>query len=92
MITRKVKDTFGNEHSVHAWFMLYNGWEFFQLDKEEDGVAFGFMDGCPFPELGYSNLNDIRANCMAQGEGAELWEIAPPIEWEWDFDEVENYA
>ena len=83
---RKVKDKNETVHEVHARYMLSNGWEFYQLDKtEDDGVAFGYMDGCPYPELGYSDTNQFT--CLAVGHGDELHSIDPPIGWAWN-DEV----
>ena len=44
--TRKVYDNAGNEWNVHGWYLLKNGWEYWQLEPvDADGNMFGFVMG-----------------------------------------------
>ncbi len=44
--TRKVYDNAGNEWDVHGWYLLKNGWEYWQLEPvDANGDMFGFVMG-----------------------------------------------
>ena len=42
--TRKVYDNAGNEWDVHGWYLLKNGWEYWQLEPvDANGDMFGSL-------------------------------------------------
>ena len=89
--TRKVTDTHGREHEVHAWYLVRNGWEYWQLEAaDENGYAYGYVmgDAC---EFGGFDVNEVSDFLMSQASGELLYDLAPPSdyshnEWEWKKD------
>ena len=80
---RKVKDSAGREHTIHAWYVTKHGWEYFQTEAtDEHGYSFGFVHGVA-DEWGSFSLGEIKPYLMSSAKGYELYEIDPPIGWEW---------
>ena len=84
LLTRMAKDSQGNTHEVYAHWILTNNWEFYQLEPaDEFGVVFGYMTNCDYPELGSQHESELDDNKASYCKGFTLWDIAPPIGWEW---------
>ena len=84
LLTRMAKDSQGNTHEIHAHWILMNNWEFYQLEPaDEFGVVFGYMTNCDYPELGSQHTAELDDNKASYCKGITLWDIAPPIGWEW---------
>ena len=86
--TRKVQDIGGVEHTVHAWYLTRNGWEYWQLQEaDESGYAYGYVmgDSC---EFGSFDVNEIRNFLMSSAVENQLYDLAPPANdsntsWSW---------
>ena len=85
--TRKVQDPNGREYDIHAWYLVRNGWEYWQTEPtDENGYTFGYVmgDAC---EWGSFNVNEIKEFMMSCATGNELYELAPPSDrydsWKW---------
>jgi hypothetical protein len=78
----KAKTQHGTEVKIISWYVLKNGWEYYQLEEfDEYGHAYGFVMGhCN--EFGSFNINEIKPYLWGQAHGDELNEIALPPEWE----------
>ena len=84
---RKVNDSAGREHTIHAWYVTTHGWEYFQTKAtDEHGYSYGFVHG-DADEWGSFSLDEIKPYLMSSATGYELYELAPPIGWEWKDDE-----
>ena len=80
---RKATDNYGQEHTIHAWYILVNGWEYYQTEPlGEDNIAFGYVHGFE-SEWGSFSLDEMKGHIMARATGDELNEIGPPIGWSW---------
>jgi hypothetical protein len=86
--TRKVSDTKGNEYTVYAWYLLTNGWEYWQFEPVDgNGDAFGFVMGFAH-EFGAFNIHEIAPHIFSTAKGDDLFDLAPPsysdwTSWEW---------
>ena len=93
--TRKVYDNSGNEHDVHGWYLLKNGWEYWQLEPvDANGDMFGYVMGFAH-EFGTFNIHEIEPHVISATEGGGLWDLAPPsdsdwIGWSWSDNEGEE--
>ena len=83
---RKVTDDYGNTHEVHSWYILTNGWEYYQTEPASGGIAFGYVMG-DCGEWGSFSLDEMRGYIMASASGYELYEVATPPGWEWEEEE-----
>tara|TARA_Y100001951_G_scaffold99093_1_gene100656 strand:- start:496 stop:768 length:273 start_codon:yes stop_codon:yes gene_type:complete len=80
---RKVNDNHGREHTIHAWYILVNGWEYYQTEPtDEENIAYGFVHGFE-DEWGSFSTDEMGEYIMAHAKGDELNEIRPPIGWSW---------
>jgi hypothetical protein len=78
----KAKTQHGTEVKIISWYVLKNGWEYYQLEEfDEYGHAYGFVMG-DCSEFGSFNINEIKPYLWGQAHGDELNEIALPPEWE----------
>ena len=81
-MSRKVKSPSGNEFTVHKWLITKHGWEYYILDPPIEGNAFGVVMGL-HQEMGSFNLKEVAPYVTMTAEGDDLYELAPPEEWEW---------
>ena len=81
--TRKVYDNSGNEWDVHGWYLLKNGWEYWQLEPvDANGDMFGYVMGFAH-EFGTFNIHEIEPHVVSATEGGGLWDLAPPSDSDW---------
>ena len=81
--TRKVYDNAGNEWDVDGWYLLKNGWEYWQLEPvDANGDMFGFVMGFAH-EFGTFNIHEIEPHVVSATEGGGLWDLAPPSDGDW---------
>jgi len=77
----KVKTQYDYDATIISWYMLKNGWEYYQLESaDKDGIAYGFVMG-DSNEFGTFSLNEIKPYIWVQAHGQELQEIALPEGW-----------
>jgi hypothetical protein len=87
---RIAKDKDGNTHTIHAWYLIKNGWEYFQTKKtDRHGYSYGFVHGFA-DEWGSFSLAEIGPSLISYATGYELYELEPPIGWEWEEDQEVN--
>ena len=85
-MTRRIVDNHGNVKVIHAWYMLVNGWEYWQTepaDKYND--AYGFVQGM-VDEWGSFNIDEADKYIASSATGEELYHPdapAPPKGWLW---------
>ena len=87
---RTVKDQNGNSHTIHAWYLTKHGWEYFQTEAtDKHGYSYGFVHGFA-DEWGSFSLNEIKPYLMSSAKGYQLYELDPPIGWEWEKEQEVN--
>ena len=83
---RKIEDANGREYTVHHWYILTNGWEYYQTEPTDGSIAFGYVMG-DCGEWGSFSLDEMRGHIMASATGYQLYEVAAPSGWKWEEEE-----
>ncbi len=82
-MSRKIKDKTGQERTIYAWFMLCNGWEYWQTKPADDeNNAFGFVQGV-VDEWGSFNIDECDKYIAHSCIDDELYDVKPPEGWTW---------
>ena len=70
------------QSTFSTWLITKHGWEYYILDPPIEGNAFGVVMGL-HQEMGSFNLEEVAPYVTMTAEGDDLYELAPPEEWEW---------
>jgi hypothetical protein len=90
---KRVIDLNGREHDIHAWYLLRNGWEYWQTEPVgDDGYTFGYVMGHAC-EWGSFNLKEMSEYLMSTAKGSDLDDLSPPTDdfgdsWSWKNQEI----
>tara|TARA_R110001599_G_scaffold181202_1_gene373936 strand:- start:124 stop:390 length:267 start_codon:yes stop_codon:yes gene_type:complete len=78
----EAKTQYGTEVKIISWYMLRNGWEYFQLEEFDDnGHAYGYVMG-DVGEFGSFNIHEIKNFLWVEAHGDDLNDVALPKDWE----------
>ena len=85
-MTRRIVDNHGNVKVIHAWYMLVNGWEYWQTEPAAKyNAAYGFVQGM-VDEWGSFNIDETDQYISDSATGDELYHPeapAAPEGWLW---------